>query len=91
VAFLADNGYQHLNARARDISEAGIGLILAATLKVGDVVELKFETPGAHAPWEIRAVIRYCHGFQYGFEFLSLTKEQHRQLAKYLKDLPASD
>jgi hypothetical protein len=30
-------------------------------------------------------VVRYRRGYQYGFEFLSLTGEQHETLKGYLK------
>jgi c-di-GMP-binding flagellar brake protein YcgR len=88
VSYLHEDKYRTLQGRSRDLSEAGIGLILAADLKVRDVAELKFALPGSASSWEIRAVVRYCQGFQYGFEFLSLTEEQNRSLGQYLKTLP---
>jgi hypothetical protein len=36
-------------------------------------------------------VVRYRRGFQYGFEFLSLTDEQRGVLGRYLKGLEPVD
>lgn len=54
----------------------------------GEVVGLKFLVPGSDLPWDVRAVVRYRRGYQYGFEFLSLTSEQHEALKNYLETLP---
>jgi hypothetical protein len=86
ICFHGDK-YQTLQGRARDLSKAGIGLLIAAELKVGDVVELKFTLPGSTRTWKIRAVTRYGRGCQYGFEFLSLLDEQSGLLQTFLKTL----
>jgi len=73
-----------------DLSEAGIGILIAAELKVSEVAGLSFSLPGA-VPWEIRAVLRYRRGYHYGFEFLSLTGEQQEWLKAYLRSLTPID
>jgi len=85
VSRFLGNEYQQLEGHCRDLSEAGIGIILSAELNPGDVVGLNFSLSESAVPWDVRAVIRYRRGCQYGFEFLSLTGEQRGLLEGYLK------
>jgi hypothetical protein len=73
------------------LSTAGIGILLASEISSGEVVGLKFALPGSAAPWEVRAVARFRRGYQYGFEFLSLTNEQQESLKIYLGGLEPYD
>jgi PilZ domain len=82
------NHYQTVEGHCRDLSEAGIGILLAAELENGEVVSLSFSLPGSLPSWEVRTVVRYRRGYQYGFEFLSLTSEQQESLKSYLETLP---
>ena len=61
-----------------------MGMLLAAELSMGDVAALSLCFPELDSPLELRAVVRYRHGYQYGFEFLSLTDEQKEMLKKFL-------
>jgi c-di-GMP-binding flagellar brake protein YcgR len=80
--------YEKLDGHCRDLSEAGIGILLATEMNSGEVVGLSFSLPGSTLLWDIRAVVRYRRGYQYGFEFLSVTSEQQETLKKYLEILP---
>jgi hypothetical protein len=40
---------------------------------------------------DVRAVVRHRRGFQYGFEFLSLTEDQRAELEDCLKSLKPAD
>jgi hypothetical protein len=91
VSHLLGNHYQKLEGHCRDLSEAGIGILLAAELNGGEVTGLSFSLPGSNLPWELRAVVRYRRGYQYGFEFLSLTSEQQEVLKSYVEGLEALD
>jgi c-di-GMP-binding flagellar brake protein YcgR len=91
VSYLLDTHYQKLEGHCRDLSEAGIGILLAAELNGGEVVGLNFLLPGSVLGWEVRAVVRYRRGYQYGFEFLSLTGEQQESLRNYAKGLKPMD
>lgn len=91
VNYFQDDQYQKIGAHCRDISEAGIGILLAAELNCGEVTGLSFSLPGSALPWEVRAVVRYRRGYQYGFEFLSLRPEQQVGLKNYLKGLEPID
>lgn len=87
MSYLLENQYQNLEGHCRDLAEAGIGILLAAELNSGEVAGLSFLLPGSAVPWEVRAVVRYRRGYQYGFEFLSLTGEQQESLKSYIKGL----
>jgi c-di-GMP-binding flagellar brake protein YcgR len=94
VSYLLGNHYQKLAGHCRDLSEAGIGVLLPAELDGGEVAGLSFSLPGSagsSVPWEVRAVVRYRRGYHYGFEFLSLTGEQQESLKRHLKGLEAID
>jgi len=89
--YLVGNEYRKLQGHCRDLSEAGIGILLAADLNSGDVVGLHFTLPGLNSAWEICGVVRFRHGYHYGFEFLALASEQQRLLKNFLKGLQRSD
>src|SRR5580692_9474682 len=76
VSCLLGNEYQKLEGHCRDLSEAGIGILLAVDLDAGEVAGLSFSLPGSDFPWEVRAVVRYRRGYHYGFEFLCVTNNQ---------------
>jgi hypothetical protein len=87
VSCLLGNRYQKLEGYCKDLSEAGIGILLAAELNVGDVSGLNFSLAGSDPQWEVRGGVRYRRGYHYGFEFLSLTAEKREFLKKYLHGL----
>ena len=89
--YLLGNQYQKLEGHCRDLSEAGIGILLATEMNVGEVVGLSFSIPGSTVRWEVRAVVRYRRVYQYGFEFLSLTEEQQALLTNYLNGMEPID
>jgi c-di-GMP-binding flagellar brake protein YcgR len=91
VNFLLGNQYQKLEGHCRDLSEAGIGILLATEMNAGEVAGLTFSLPGSAVPWQVRAVVRYRRGYQYGFEFLSLTGEQQASLNRYFNGLEPID
>jgi c-di-GMP-binding flagellar brake protein YcgR len=85
VTHLSGGRYEKFEGHGRDLSEAGIGILLAADLSSGEVAGLSFLLPGSPGPWELRAVVRYRSGYQYGFEFLSLPAEQRELLRQFLQ------
>lgn len=91
VSCLQGNHYQKLEGHCRDLSESGIGILLAAELDGGEVAGLSFSFPGSDLLWDVRAVVRYRRGYQYGFEFLSLTAEQRELLKTHFKDFQPID
>lgn len=91
VSHLLGNQYQKLEGHCRDLSEAGIGILLATELNVGEVAGLSFSLPESALPWEVRAVARYRRGYHYGFEFLALTSDQQAALNSYFSGLEPMD
>jgi hypothetical protein len=91
VNHLLGSGYQKLEGHCRDLSEAGIGILLATELNVGEVAGLSFSLPASALRWEVRAVVRYRRGYHYGFEFLSLTSDQQASLNGYFSGREAMD
>ena len=95
LTLLSGNQRQLMEAYCRDLSAAGIGVLLAAEVALGEVVGLRFSVPGLSAPgldsWDVRAVLRHRRGYHYGFEFLSLSDQQGKALAGYLSGLDRAD
>lgn len=91
ITLFSASDRQRLDAYSRDISQAGIGMLIAAELNLGEVVSLNFSLPKSTDSWEIRAVLRHRRGCHYGFEFLSATDEQKAALSAYLRALDPTD
>ena len=91
ITLLEGQGYRHQAAHCKDLSEAGMGVLIAAELTLGEVVSLRFLLPGQNAEWNIRAVLRHRRGYHYGFEFLSLSVEERSVLLTYLNDKERAD
>ena len=56
--------------RTRDISEGGIGGVIADPLEPGTRVELEFPVPVQDLPLKMTAIVCFRRGFHHGFEFL---------------------
>jgi hypothetical protein len=91
ITLFAGDEYHRLDAHCKDLSQAGIGVLLAAELAQGEVAALNFTLPGLPEPWQVRAVLRHRRGYHYGFEFLSLSAPQKDLLRNYLKSLKRAD
>lgn len=91
VSYLAANDYRKFEGHCSDLSESGVGMLVATDMNNGEVVGLSFCLPGSKVTWELRAVVRYRRGYHYGFEFLSLTADQGESLKAYLSKLDTVD
>jgi c-di-GMP-binding flagellar brake protein YcgR len=91
VVMLSEGEHRRIAAHCRDLSVAGIGMLIAAELKTGEVAALNFAIPGSPQGWELRAVLRHRRGYHYGFEFLAIKPEQTSFLAEYLPKLQRED
>jgi hypothetical protein len=91
VILLSDGGHRRIDAHCRDMSVAGIGMLIASELNLGEVAALSFALPGSSQGWELRAVLRHRRGYHYGFEFLSVNADQVNFLAGYLPKLERED
>jgi PilZ domain-containing protein len=73
--------------RSVEIGQDGIGATLTGTLSVGEIVTLEVPLPLTPYPMKVRAIVRYCQGLRYGFEFLTLSDAQRdtiRRVCEYL-------
>lgn len=62
--------------RTRDISETGMGAVIADPLEPGDRVILEFPVVGQDHPVVVHAVVCYRRGFHHGFELLAPEAEE---------------
>jgi hypothetical protein len=91
VTLLSGHERLRLEAHCRDLSVAGIGVLIAAELTTGEVASLNFSLSGIPLTWEVRAVLRHRRGYHYGFEFFALSDQQSEALAAYLPNLQRAD
>lgn len=91
VVLLSESGHRQFDAHCRDLSVAGIGMLIATELQLGEVAALNFALPGSAQEWKVRAVLRHRRGYHYGFEFLSIGPEEASFLAGYLPKLERED
>jgi hypothetical protein len=87
VTLFAGDSYRRLGAHCRDLSRAGMGILVAEELTPGDVVSLNFCFPGSAHTWEIRAIVRHRRGYHYGIEFVTITKELGKEIREFAKGL----
>jgi len=91
VTVLSGDDYKQLDAHGKDLSEAGIGMLVASELTIGEVFSLNFSIPGSSQAWDVRAVLRHRRGYHYGFEFLSLPADYQAVVKKFLAGLERAD
>ncbi len=91
MSHLSGSQYVKIEGRCRDLSEAGIGILLPTELASGEVAGVSFCLPGSSVAWDLRAVVRHRRGYHYGFEFLALADEQRTELKNYFKVLETID
>jgi len=73
--------------RSVEMGQDGIGATLTGTLETGEIVTLEIPLPLSPYPIKVRAIVRYCQGLRYGFEFLTLNENQRdtiRRVCDYL-------
>lgn len=83
VILFSGKDHQRLAAHCRDLSEGGMGLLIAAELRLGEVASLAFSLPDMSQSWDVRAVLRHRRGYHYGFEFIALPDQLSKNLAAY--------
>jgi hypothetical protein len=67
---ITDANRKAVFGRTRDISEGGLGGVIADPLEAGTRVELEFPVPVHDIPMKMTAVVCFRRGFHHGFEFL---------------------
>src|SRR6202163_3295087 len=73
---------ENLPGRCTDISEAGVGAVVAGELSAGLQVAVELRLPNVGVAVRARALVRYQSRLRCGFEFVGLSVEQ-RELIRY--------
>lgn len=71
-----------LPGRCTDISETGLGAVVAGELAVGQQVALELRLPNVGVPVRARSLVRYQTGLRCGLEFSNLSVDQ-REMIRY--------
>ncbi len=73
---------ENLPGRCTDISEAGVGAVVAGELAPGQQVAVELRLPNVGVPVRVRALVSYQFQLQCGLEFVGLSAEQ-REMIRY--------
>ena len=73
---------ENLPGRCTDLSEAGVGAVVAGELAAGQPVAVELRLPNVGLPVRARALVRYQSRFRCGLEFVGLSAEQ-REMIRY--------
>jgi len=87
VKMFQDGEFRTCWGRSTEMGQDGIGATLTGTLETGEIVTLEIPLPLTPYPIKVRAIVRYCQGLRYGFEFLTLNDNQRdtiRRVCQYL-------
>jgi TonB family protein len=82
VILLRSGVPENLPGRCTDLSEGGVGGMIAGELSVGQHVAVELRIPKVGVPVRARAQVRYQGELRYGFEFVGLPVEQ-REMIRY--------
>jgi c-di-GMP-binding flagellar brake protein YcgR len=73
--------------RSIDISESGIGAIFPVKLALNQISQLEFTLPGSKRPIRAQVRLRRANGFNYGFEFVTLSQKQREEIRRACETL----
>jgi TonB family protein len=82
VILLRSGVPENLPGRCTDLSEGGVGGMIAGELSVGQHVAVELRIPKVGVPVRARAQVRYQGHLRCGFEFVGLPVEQ-REMIRY--------
>jgi TonB family protein len=80
---------ENLPGRCTDLSETGVGAVIAGELVPDQQVAVEFRLPNVGVPVRARALVRYQSRLSCGLEFTGLSAEQ-RTMIRYWVDCSAS-
>ena len=80
VRMFQSGEFQSCWGRTTELGQDGIGATLTGQLQTGEIVSLEIPLPLSPHPLKVRAIVRYCDGLRYGFEFLTLNAAQREML-----------
>jgi hypothetical protein len=87
VRMFQDGEFRTCWGRSTELGQDGIGATLTGSLESGEIVTLDIPLPLTPYPIKVRAIVRYCQGLRYGFEFLTMNESQRdtiRRVCEYL-------
>jgi hypothetical protein len=87
VRMFQDGEFRTCWGRSTELGQDGIGATLTGSLENGEIVTLEIPLPLTPYPIKVRAIVRYCQGLRYGFEFLTMNESQRdtiRRVCEYL-------
>lgn len=87
VRMFQNGEFQSCWGRSTEIGQDGIGATLTGSLSTGEIVTLEIPLPLTPYPIKVRAIVRFCQGLRYGFEFLTMNESQRdtvRRVCDYL-------
>ena len=73
---------ENLPGRCTDISEAGVGAVIAGEMTAGQQVAVELRLPDVGVPVRARALVRYQTRFHCGLEFVGLPADQ-KEMIRY--------
>ncbi len=75
---------ENLPGRCTDISEAGVGAVVAGEVAKGQQVAVELRLPNVGVPVRARAVVRYQSRLHCGLEFVGLSVEQREMIGYWI-------
>src|SRR5271166_1270075 len=87
VRMFQDGEFRTCWGRSTELGQDGIGATLTGSLESGEIVTLEIPLPLTPYPIKVRAIVRYCQGLRYGFEFLTMNESQRdtvKRVCQYL-------
>jgi TonB family protein len=81
---------ENLPGRCTDLSEGGVGGMVAGELSIGQHVAVELRLPNVGVPVRARALVRYQGRLRCGFEFVGLPPEQQEMIRYWAYRLQSS-
>ena len=82
---------ENLPGRCTDLSEAGVGAIVAGELIPGQQVAVELRLPNVGVPVRSRALVRYQQRLRCGLQFVGLTPEQREMIRYWASRVPVKN
>src|SRR5215471_17218049 len=80
---------ENLPGRCTDLSEGGVGAIVAGDLIPGQQVAVELRLPNVGVPMRARALVRYQQRLRCGLQFVGLMPEQREMIRYWASRTPA--
>lgn len=72
------------NGKASDLSEGGMGVMVATDLSTHQPIWIQFTAPAFNQPVQMRAVVRHSSAGRYGLQFQQPTRDQLDQIQRII-------